>query len=269
MENRWNNFGAGSSQPLRLPILTYHSIDESGSVISTPPEVFRRQIEHFAESGFRCTTLSEAWTSVKTGRSSQDPLVVITFDDGLRSVHENALEVLEKYDFTATLFVVTECLGCASPWLKSSDAIPRFPLMTEKEIRDLMARGWEIGGHSTQHSRLTAMREERLEQDLIRCRDVITALSGNEIPWFAYPYGLFNSQVKRLVGRYFGGACTTELDIADTGSDPLALERIDMYYLRSPICFSRLGTPLLNRYLALRRRLRAIRKIWGQSPLTP
>ena len=41
----------------RSAILTYHSIDDSGSVISTPPSLFRRQMEFLAASGIRVTPL--------------------------------------------------------------------------------------------------------------------------------------------------------------------------------------------------------------------
>ena len=41
-------------------ILTYHSLDDSGSVISTPPSLFRRQMEYLAGRGIPVVTLAEA-----------------------------------------------------------------------------------------------------------------------------------------------------------------------------------------------------------------
>jgi len=198
---------------------------------------------------------------VTAKRSLHRPSIAITFDDGLRSVYQQALPVLEKHGFHATVFLVTECLGQSSPWLDSSGAIPRFPLMTETEIRDLVSHGWEIGGHSTKHSHLTEMDDERLGEDLARCQASLREIAGSAASWFAYPYGILNPRVKQMVGRSFNGACTTELAFADPGSDPFELERIDMYYLRDPCLFRGLDTAWLHRYLAFRRILRKLRHL--------
>src|SRR5215831_16321753 len=50
--------------PEEVPILTYHSLDDSGSPISTSPTLFRRQVELLHEAGFQTITLAEllaAW----------------------------------------------------------------------------------------------------------------------------------------------------------------------------------------------------------------
>ena len=41
----------------RSCILTYHSLDSSGSVISIRPEIFREQMESLAETGARVAPL--------------------------------------------------------------------------------------------------------------------------------------------------------------------------------------------------------------------
>lgn len=269
MRNHLNDFGTRRFRPHSLPILTYHSIDESGSVISTPPRVFQRQIEHFAASQFKCTTLSEAWSNFKANGTHRRPMMALTFDDGLQSVYQQALPLLEKHGFRGTVFLVTELLGQNSSWLKTPGSIPRFPLMTEREIRELLNYGWEIGGHSTKHSRLTDMDDDLLEDDLARCRDSLQEMSSSAAFWFAYPYGVLDRRVKQTVGRFFRGACTTELAFADTRSDPLELERIDMYYLRDPRFYRGLGTTWFEYYLAFRRILRKIHtKATGESPIS-
>jgi hypothetical protein len=44
---------------LRAAILTYHAIDESGSVLSTSPGLFTQQMQILAESGVRVVPLTE------------------------------------------------------------------------------------------------------------------------------------------------------------------------------------------------------------------
>src|ERR1043166_6308036 len=65
------------------PILTYHSLDESGSVTSVRPRFFREHMRSLARRGFVAISLSE----LLDGWDGIAPLpphpVVITFDDGL------------------------------------------------------------------------------------------------------------------------------------------------------------------------------------------
>jgi peptidoglycan/xylan/chitin deacetylase (PgdA/CDA1 family) len=89
-------------------ILLYHSISESGDRFSTPPAVFRRQLETLADSGLRCVRLEDAMTE----RGS----VALTFDDGYEDFLEQALPLLLRYGFPATLFVVSGQCGGPRRW---------------------------------------------------------------------------------------------------------------------------------------------------------
>src|SRR5436190_13149483 len=67
--------------PSRVPVLTYHSLDESGSVISIAPSVFRDQMQALAARGFTGVTvgqLVDAWNGAAT---LPERPVVLTFDD--------------------------------------------------------------------------------------------------------------------------------------------------------------------------------------------
>ena len=72
---------------------------------------FEKQIRYLKQNGYTTVSLDDliAW------RSGQKTLprksVVITFDDGDRSVLEVAYPILEKYRMTATMFVVTDFVG--------------------------------------------------------------------------------------------------------------------------------------------------------------
>ena len=58
------------------------------------------------------------------------------------------------------------------------------------------------------------------------------------------------------MNQTYRGACTTKLGTVSAKSDPLALPRVDTYYVRQPQIFKTLSTPALSAYLAVRRPLR-------------
>src|SRR5262245_56583635 len=72
-------------------------------------------------------------------------LVVLTFDDAVKSHATVAAPVLERYGFGATFFI-TEGFSFASN---------KRDYMTWEEIRDLHARGFEIGNHTRDHLGVT------------------------------------------------------------------------------------------------------------------
>jgi hypothetical protein len=61
-------------------VLTYHSIDESGSVVSVPEAAFRSHVEWLASGAVRVVPLEEL-LSMDDGVDA----VAITFDDGPES----------------------------------------------------------------------------------------------------------------------------------------------------------------------------------------
>ena len=75
-----------------IAILAYHSLDDSGSVLSTSPRVFAEQMsvlrDAWSESG---VPLSDVATMIR-GRCVQPMKArLATFDDGFRNVYEYAL----------------------------------------------------------------------------------------------------------------------------------------------------------------------------------
>ena len=76
---------SGAFDGVKVPVLTYHSIDDSGSVISTPPAVFQRQIKYLSDAGYSSLTLRDMVSSLTEGQRLPDKPVVLTFDDGFQN----------------------------------------------------------------------------------------------------------------------------------------------------------------------------------------
>ncbi|MCC6862445.1 MAG: polysaccharide deacetylase family protein [Bryobacterales bacterium] len=234
-------------------ILTYHSIDDSGSVISTSPRDFRRQMRSLAESGRPVVGLSEV--------AGTPGGVAITFDDGFRNLLDVALPVLRQYSFPATVFVVSRFAGGTNRWWQPVAGIPELPLMTWGEIREVLAGGIAVGAHSRSHPDLTRLSAGEAETELAGSKADLEQAIGRPVRALAYPYGLRSAALVELARRHFSVACSTELRGIRPGGDPLDLPRIDTCYLKNPIWFRNLQTPAGTAYVFVRRLLRELRSL--------
>jgi peptidoglycan/xylan/chitin deacetylase (PgdA/CDA1 family) len=231
-------------------ILTYHSLDDSGSVISMPPERFRRQMEFLASGAVPVAPLDEAFGAPNR--------VAITFDDGYRNLLDHAIPLLEKLRLPATIFVVSGYCGGGNNWPSQPCGVPRLPLMDWKELASLPP--WiSIGAHTVTHARLTALPEAERQRELGDCQDQIERHLGRRTRWLAYPYGSCSASVMAAAGKRYDLAVGTSLGFLSSRSRALDLPRIDAYYLRGRFTLERLLRPSGDWYIGFRAALRRVR----------
>lgn len=243
-----------------LAVITYHSLDESGSVISVAPRTFRRQVRWLAERGFRSFTLSDGLARLRAGRLP-GRAVALTFDDGFLNTAAVALPILVAHGFCATAFLVTDYLGRHNDFPSQPPGVPRLPLMDWAGVSELRAAGWEIGAHTRTHPDLTRLPAAVVRDEVGRSKELLEQRLGVPVPTFAYPYGRARARDRASVGEVFSAAASTRLGLVRPRSDRLALERIDAYYLTRPDLVRLLGSPLLPPYLAARQLLRDVRGV--------
>jgi peptidoglycan/xylan/chitin deacetylase (PgdA/CDA1 family) len=241
-----------------LPVLTYHSLDDSGSPISIEPALFRRQMYCLARNGFQTFTLSDGLARLQRGRLP-DRALALTFDDGFLNTLTVALPILVSCGLTATVFPVSGYLGRLNDFPTQPPGVPRLPMMEWSGVNELRAAGWEIGAHSQTHPDLTRIPARDVREELTACRLVIEQQLGIEVLAFAYPYGRFGVRERTIAGELFPTAVGTSLGLVRPHSHPLALARVDAYYLTHPDLMCWLDSPLLSPYLAFRQAVRLAR----------
>lgn len=237
-------------------ILTYHSLDNSGSVISLDPSVFREHMSWLAQTGTQVVPLD---------RIRESPgAIALTFDDGFRNFCEHALPVLQQFRLPATVFVVTGFCGRKNDWPSQpvSPRVPSLPLMSWSELKELNAAGISLGSHTKNHPRLPALSEMEAEEELQASRTEIEDRTGKPVSSFAYPYGESTPQLRSAVMRSFQVACGTKLAYVTPESDIAELPRLDTFYLRKKFWFEGLGSQYGAAYIAARSALRELRSGW-------
>jgi peptidoglycan/xylan/chitin deacetylase (PgdA/CDA1 family) len=238
----------------RSCILTYHSIDPSGSVISIAPHLFRQQMAFLAEAG----------TPVVPLHAIRDTpgAVALTFDDGFRNFYEHAFPVLQRYGFPATVFVVSAYCGGRNDWPTQPrhNGVPLLGLMPWNQVAEVARGGIEVGSHTVTHPRMDRLSAAEIDAELDSSRAAIEDRIGRPVRSFAYPYGQSTAAVRAAVQSHFQWACGTELAYLSPASDLLNLPRIDVYYLQRRLGFQGLYSIHGSIYLAVRGLLRGLRQ---------
>jgi peptidoglycan/xylan/chitin deacetylase (PgdA/CDA1 family) len=238
----------------------YHSLDDSGSVISLSPTAFRRQMEHLSGQGWRVLALSTVVDLLRGGAPLPAKSVALTFDDGFESTYTVGLPILEAYGFSATVFLVTGYLGRLNEWPSQPSGLPRLRLLSWSQVEEMGRHGIQFGAHSVTHPLLPAIPPALAEREIGLSKAMIEDHLQRPVDLFAYPYGRHDGGIREIVSGLFRGACATLPRPVGLESDPWGLPRVDVYYLSADLVFRLLATPLLAPYLGLVRLARAVRR---------
>jgi peptidoglycan/xylan/chitin deacetylase (PgdA/CDA1 family) len=237
-------------------ILTYHSVDESGSVISMSESVFRGHVTWLARGGVRVVSL-DALMRLPADANA----VALTFDDGFVNFGDIAAPLLADHGFPSTLFVVSDAVGRTNRWAGRVDrGVPELPLLNWASLGRLGAQGVEIGSHTRTHANVARLSAEQLRDEIAGCDERITSELGLKPVAFAYPYGALSNAAVGMVSSRYAWGCTTDMRPIQTGEARALLPRLDMFYFRDAGQLERWGTPRFHYHLRLRAGARLVRR---------
>lgn len=255
----FTNRAGDQSRTGSLPILTFHDLDDRSSAIFFSPRVFRHGIARLHESGYRTLRLVEAVDCVLQRKPFPDRSVVITFDDGNKSVFEKAFPVLKLYDMSATVFLTVG----KNKAPKSTDRLPAIAggsMLSWEEIMEMHRCGIDFGAHTLTHQDLTRLPLELIEEEIYESKAIIEDMLSSSVNYFAYPYGRYHNLCREIVRKHFDCACSDKLGLLNSSSDLYALERVDAYYLRTERLFDLMLTEFFPWYIKARNIPRQIQR---------
>ncbi len=218
----WYSRGAGTPLPTGVSVLCYHQFKtEPRSVYDISPAAFRGQMEYLRRNGYRVVSLSRLVEALEGGVDLPEKTVVLTIDDGYQSVYQHAFPILKEYGYPATLFLYINFInykGAALQW---------------PQIKEMMAAGINIGSHSFSHFKLTKGRDEtereyrvRMEKELLQSKHYLENKLDVDIPWFSYPYGAYDLEIKKMIASYgYRAAVVLNGGVAAQGTDSYAINR--------------------------------------------
>lgn len=216
---------------MNIPILLYHSI----SRVAPPrfnrwvlhPDDFTAQMVLLSRLGYTPIPASNL-ASALIDRSQVLPEhpVLITFDDGLADFYTNALPVLARYHFPATLYVATAFVDSTSRWM-SVAGVPQFPMLTWAQIAEVAAFNVEIGSHGHNHLQLDTLSIPKAMEEIVRSQAILEAHLGARVVSFAYPHGYSSPEVRQLLPQVgFSSAVSVKNAMSSLEDDRFELARI-------------------------------------------
>lgn len=259
MANDVPNICSRDQNPNEFTILSYHEIaDKSQTLDSTyavTPVHFEEQMHWLAENGYHFIGVDDILKYRKSGKSLPEKAVLITFDDGYRSVYTNAFPVIKKYKIPSVIALVGSWLLKEDKVDFSGHIIPRSEFLSQKEIKEMVGSGLvEVASHSyashkgimgnPQGNMQPAMRtrqwfsdkgvyedekayEQRIYKDLAENNKFLKQYTGQEPRVMVWPYGHYNIEVRKIAEKVGMPVGLTLDDGSNTRITPLwGLRRI-------------------------------------------
>lgn len=146
------------------------------------------------------------------GEAAPAGSVVITFDDGERSVITTALPLMRERGLTGAVFMTTGWIGQSG-------------YLTVDDLKLLKEAGWTIGTHGVTHRLLSDLPAEEIRLELEESRRVLADIIQEEPQHLALPGGRGNRSV--TVAAQALGYCSIGTSII--GSNPVPP---DLYHVR-------------------------------------
>ena len=180
-----------------LPVIAYHRVSlaiTNGMTIT--PELFHRHMQFLVDNHYNPITMDQWCNAVLNGKELPEKPIAITFDDAWKSQYENALPILNEFNFKATFYAYTDVIGNRTT-------------MTYNQLQNLVKQGHNVGCHSAAHSNLAkpskAENAEKYNERLIRetfdAKEIIEERIRVPVIHFCYPYGYYNTNVINIIKK--------------------------------------------------------------------
>jgi peptidoglycan/xylan/chitin deacetylase (PgdA/CDA1 family) len=223
--------GAAGAGP-RVRALTYHRFGECRrDPFCVSPADFDAQMRHVAEHGL-AASLEDVEAFVAGHKDLRDGSVLVTVDDGFRSVYTEMLPVLERYAIPAVAYVTATLIQDRGASRAEGGAAGNGAdgYLTWTELERLAAQGVAVGSHGWTHRSLAALTPDEARDEAARSREVLESRLGCRVASFAYPYGTridFNDTTAgMLADSGYTSVFTSQHGAIIQSANPIELPRI-------------------------------------------
>jgi peptidoglycan/xylan/chitin deacetylase (PgdA/CDA1 family) len=179
-------------------VLCYHrfvarpeTVKKPLSEYRLPIEEFKWQMQYLKDQGIEPVSMDQLKAYWFEGKPLPDKAVLLTFDDGFRSIYEKAYPVVKQFGYPGVLFLYTDFIRAQSDAMRYS------------EIEEMQKNGFDLESHTKSHMKLASEGDKRspveyknlLKEELNEPLTFIQNKFGVLPKILAYSYGSFNEEV--------------------------------------------------------------------------
>ena len=152
------------------------------------------------QGGYKTINIKQLVEAIK-GNITNIPKrpIVITFDDGHDSFEQIGVPILQKYGFSATMFVITSKVG-------------ETGYLSIEGIRELTNEGMFFESHSRYHSILTKLSRSEQEMEIINSKSELEEITNSPVSIFSYRGGHYDDSIQSIVKEagYISAVCSMQ-----------------------------------------------------------
>lgn len=224
-----------------IPVLTYHHLLKNeenkrfrNTSTTTSDVAFSNQMTYLKRAGYDTISMYQLEAYLNNQINLPGKAVVLTFDDGLKSVYRYAYPVLKNYGFRATAFVISSRIK-RHPQKWDPNSLQFMSISELQEIQDV----FDIQSHTHFLHRTGPNRKpillsrslHNIEFDFERSRRALEQFNPHVL-YLSYPFGGYNqSAIQAAKDAGFHIAVTTVQGKVKPGDNPYTLKRL--YILRT------------------------------------
>ncbi len=188
---------------VRVSILGYHDLAENlpETAMRIHTSKFRKQMETIRQLGLKVITLDEFTAWKKGEKEIPKQAILITFDDGWKSVYTDAYPILKEFGFPFTIFLYKNYVDGGGKAL------------TTPMIQEMITGGATVGSHSVSHPYPLTVKNFRkkgehefdayLRKEIGESKRFIESKFLVKVTTYAYPGGFHTEEMPKL-GEEFG-----------------------------------------------------------------
>ncbi len=180
---------------VRVAVLGYHDFSSTRKVkeMVIRPSKFRNQMQAIKDLKLNVITLEDFILWKQGKKTIPDKSVLITIDDGWKSVYTDAYPVLKEFGYPFTIYLYTNYIDRGGR------------SMTSEMIKEMMENGCTIGSHSVSHPMPSTVRKYQrkgteeykkfIDNELGESKKILETTFKQPISTYVYPGGLHTPEM--------------------------------------------------------------------------
>ena len=191
-----------------LLIIYYHEIVEEKDGYSyqkTEVDKFEKQMEYLSVNGYQTLFFSEIENSLP------DKAIIVSFDDGFRTVYQNAAPIMCRYGIKGNIYLPTHYMGLDEHF------------MTWQMVKELYDNGrFEMQAHTHNHIDIRNLSENALREEIEKSHHLFEEYLGYVPNTFCMPFGVYDKRsintlksieaYKYYLGSFYGRCVQKSLE---------------------------------------------------------